>query len=224
MHTSLMLALVLSLLPAPAGRAQTPTSPRNTWAAAYAKGSAESFATTFEEPSRPLFRYRQAIAGLMQIEPGMTVAEVGAGSGYLSKVLLEKVGPAGQVIANELEPNMVDFMNQRMAKEGVKNFVAVRGTPVSTGFQPASIDALAVVYAFSFFDHPAEMLTSIGASLKPNGLLLIVDAPREGLEAAAPGMDADEVVALAAAAGFGRVAESGIVPGMYALSFRKKQR
>lgn len=222
MPTALILALVLLSLPASAGRAQAPSSPRNTWAAAYAKGSAESFAAAFEEPSRPLFRYRQAIAGLMQIKPGMTVADVGAGSGYLSTVLLEKVGPTGQVIANELEPKMVAFMNQRMAKEGVKNFVAVPGTPTSTGFQPASIDAAAVVYALSVFDHPAAMLASIGESLKPNGLLLIVDSPREGLEATAPGLDADEVVTLATAAGFSRVGESGIVPGMYSLSFRKK--
>ncbi|MEO6237752.1 MAG: hypothetical protein ABIQ52_12195, partial [Vicinamibacterales bacterium] len=73
-----------------------------------------------------------------------------------------------------------------------------------------------------FFDHPAEMLQSIRDSLKPNGLLLIVDSPREGLTAGAPGMDAEEVVALATAAGFNRVNENGVVPGHYAIIFRKK--
>ena len=63
----------------------------------------------------------------------------------------------------------------------------------------------------------------MNASLKPNGLLLIVDLPRESLEKTAPGMDAEEVVALAEAAGFSRVGENGIVPGHYSLIFRKKQ-
>jgi ubiquinone/menaquinone biosynthesis C-methylase UbiE len=201
---------------------QAPPAVRNTWEQAYAKGTAESFAATFEEPSRALFRYRQAIAGLMQIKPGMTVGEVGAGSGYLSRFLAEKVGPTGRVIANELEPKMVEYMNARAAKEGLKNLTAIRGTPLSTGFEAGALDAIATVYAFSFFDRPAEMLKSLNDSLKPNGLLLIVDSPREGLSATAPGMDADEVLALAAAGGFTRIAENGVVPGHYALIFRKK--
>ena len=201
---------------------QAPTAVRNTWEQAYAKGSAESFAATFEEPSRALFRYRQAIAGLMQIKPGMTVGDVGAGSGYLSRFLVERVGPTGRVVANELEPKMVDYMSARATKEGLKNLTVVKGTATSTGFEPGALDAIATVYAFSFFDHPVEMLKSLNDSLKPNGLLLIVDSPREGLSAAAPGMDADEVLALAAAGGFNRIGENGVVPGHYALIFRKK--
>ncbi|MEO6212845.1 MAG: methyltransferase domain-containing protein [Vicinamibacterales bacterium] len=209
-----MLALALLL--------QTPAPARNTWQKAYANGSAESFAARFEEPSRALFRYRQAIAGLMQVKPGMTVAEVGAGSGYLSRFLAGTVGPDGRAIANELEPKMVEYMNARAAREGLKNFTAVTGTPTATGFAAASADAIVAVYAFSFFDQPAEMLQSLHESLKPNGLLLIVDSPREGLAASAPGMDADEVVALATAGGFNRVGENNVVPGHYSLIFRRK--
>ena len=215
MPTAWILALALCVQAAP--------SSRNTWEKEYAKGTPESFAARFEEPSRALFRYRAAMAGLMQIKPGMTVAEVGAGSGYLSRYLVEKVGPTGRVIVNELEPKMVAYMNERAAREGVKNFQALQGQAASTGFEPASIDAMAVVYAFSFFDQPAGMLKSMNTSLKPNGLLLIVDVPREGIDSSASGMDAEEVVALATAAGFTRERENGIVPGHYALIFRKKQ-
>ena len=196
---------------------------RNTWEKEYAKGSAESFAAKFEEPSRALFRYRAAIAGLMQVKPGMTVAEVGAGSGYLARFLADKVGPTGRVLANELEPKMVAYMTERAAKDGIKNLTVVKGEATSTGFDQGSVDAMAAVYAFSFFDQPEAMLKSMNASLKPNGLMLIVDSPREGLDKTAPGMDADEVVALAEAAGFTRVGENGVVPGHYSLIFRKKQ-
>lgn len=213
MLTTILVALLLTQA------AATPT--RNTWAAVYAKTEAAAAAAEFEEPSRPLFRYRAAITGLMQLKPGMMVGEVGAGSGYLSRFIAGTVGPEGHVYANELEAKMVAYMKARAASEGLKNFTAVTGTPSSTGFAPASLDAIAVVYAFSFFDERAAMLESINASLKPGGLLLIVDLPSEQSGATTVGIDADDMVALASAAGFSRAGENGVVPGHYALIFRK---
>jgi ubiquinone/menaquinone biosynthesis C-methylase UbiE len=196
--------------------------PRNTWAAEYKKGTAEAFAARFEEPNREIFRYRAAITGLMQIKPGMSVGEVGAGSGFLSRFIAEKVGAEGRVFANELEPKMVAYMKARSAKDGVKNLTVVQGQPTSTGFEAGTLDAIAVVQTFSVFDHPVEMLKSIHESLKPNGLLLIVDSPREGMPPDAPGMDVEEILPMTEAAGFTRVGENGVVPGHYALILRKK--
>jgi ubiquinone/menaquinone biosynthesis C-methylase UbiE len=209
--------ILLGLLLAQAAPARV----RNTWPAEYAKADATVFAAKFEEPSRALFRYRAAMTGLMQVKPGMKVGEVGAGSGYLARFLAEKVGPEGHVYANELEDKMVAYMRDRAAKEGLRNLTAVKGTPTSTGFEPASLDAIAAVYAFSFFDDREEMLRSIHASLKPNGLLLIVDIPTEQVGSAIVGCDAEDVVKLAAAAGLKRAGENGVVPGHYALIFRK---
>ena len=195
---------------------------RNTWAREYPKKDAAAFAAEFEEPSRALFRYRAAMSGLMSVKPGMKVGEVGAGSGYLARFIAGKVGPEGHVFANELEPKMVAYMRERVAKEGLKNFTAVQGTATSTGFEPDSLDAIGVVYAFSFFDNREAMLRSIHDSLKPGGLLLIVDLPSEQAGAAIVGIDAEEVIQLAGAAGLARERENGVVPGHYALIFRKK--
>lgn len=197
------------------------TGARNTWAAEYAKKDAAAFAAEFEEPSRALFRYRAAMSGLMGVKPGMRVGEVGAGSGYLSRFNADKVGPEGHVYANELEPKMVAYMKARAAKEGLKNFTAVQGTPTSTGFEPATLDAIAVVHALSFFDNREAMLKSISDSLKPGGLLLVVDIPSEQVGQAMVGIDVEEVITLAAAAGLTRERENGVVPGHYALIFRK---
>jgi ubiquinone/menaquinone biosynthesis C-methylase UbiE len=195
--------------------------PRNTWPAQYAKADAATFAAEFEEPSRALFRYRAAMSGLMQVKPGMTVGEVGAGSGSFARHLVEKVGPQGQVFANELEPKMVAYMKDRAAKEGLTNFTAVQGTATSTGFQAGTLDAVAAVYAFSFFDQPDAMLKSMNEALKPGGVMLIVDIPSEQVGAAIVGAEVDDVLARAAAAGFTRLGENAVVPGHYALIFRK---
>lgn len=213
-----MLQAVLALLLA----AQAAPVVRNTWAAQYATGSAESFAAKFEEPNREIFRYRAAIVGLMQLKPGMTAAEVGAGSGFMARFMVTKVGADGRVFANELEPKLVEYMKARAAKEELANFTVVQGQPKSAGFAPGSVDAVALVQTFSFLDHPEEMLKSLNEALKPKGLLLVVDFPREGAPPAAPGMDAEEVIPMAEAAGFARVGENGVVPGHYALVFRKK--
>ncbi|MEX1128172.1 MAG: class I SAM-dependent methyltransferase [Vicinamibacterales bacterium] len=213
----MLIALLVPLLLAQAAA----VSVRNTWPEAYAKKDAAAFAAEFEEPSRALFRYRAAMTGLMQVKPGMTVGEVGAGSGYLSRYIAEKVGPAGHVYANELENKMVAYMKDRAAREGFVNFTAVKGTATSTGFEPASLDAVAAVYAFSFFDDREAMLKSMHASLTPGGVMLIVDLPSEQVGSAMVGIDADDVTKQATAAGFIYVRENGVVPGHYALIFRK---
>jgi ubiquinone/menaquinone biosynthesis C-methylase UbiE len=194
---------------------------RNIWPKEYAKKDAAAFAAEFEEPSRALFRYRAAMAGLMGVKPGMQAGEVGAGSGYLSRYIAEKVGAEGHVHANELEPKMVAYMKARAEKEGLKNVTLVQGTPSSTGFAAGSLDAIAVVHALSFFDDRDAMLKSISESLKPGGLLLVVDLPSEQVNGRTMGIDVDDVIALAAAAGLKRERENGVVPGHYALIFRK---
>jgi ubiquinone/menaquinone biosynthesis C-methylase UbiE len=195
---------------------------RNTWAKDYATKDAAAFAAAFEEPSRALFRYRAAMSGLLGVKPGMRVGEVGAGSGYLARFVADKVGAEGHVYANELEPKMVAYMKARAAQEGIANFTAVQGTPTSTGFAPGTLDAIAVVYALSFFDNREAMLTSISDSLKPGGQLLVVDIPSEQSGDRTVGIDAEELIGLAAAAGLTRERENGVVPGHYALIFRKK--
>lgn len=215
MFTALITAILLVTQGAAPGA-------RNTWAAEYAKKDASAFAAEFEEPSRALFRYRAAMSGLMGVKPGMQVGEVGAGSGYFSRFNAEKVGPDGHVYANELEPKMVEYMKARAAKEGLANFTAVQGTTTSTGFKPASLDAIGVVYALSFFDEREAMLKSMAESLKPGGTLLIVDLPSEQVRDRVVGIDVEDVIALAGAAGLTHERENGVVPGHYALIFRKK--
>lgn len=213
MYTVLLTALLLLQAVAP--------GTRNVWVAEYARKDAAAFAAEFEEPSRALYRYRAAMAGLMGVRPGMRVGEVGAGSGHFSRYIAERVGPDGHVYANELEPKMVEYMKARAAKEGIKNFTVVQGTVSSTGFEPASLDAIATVYAVSFFDDREGMLKSIHDSLKPGGLLLVVDLPSEQVGERTLGIDVEELITIAGAAGFKRERENGVVPGHYALILRK---
>lgn len=203
-----------------AALAQDP--PRNVWEQQYKQRSGAEMAQQFESASRPVYRYRVAIAGLLQLKPGMTAAEIGAGSGFVSRVMAGQVGPTGRIIATELEPKMIAYMNERAKAEQLANFTAIQGTAAESGLEPASVDAIAVVNTFSFFERPAEMSRSIAAALKPGGLLVVVDFPREGQGSDTTGIDAEDVVKIVTAAGLERQDEISLVPGEYAIRFRKR--
>jgi cyclopropane fatty-acyl-phospholipid synthase-like methyltransferase len=135
--------------------------------------------------------------------------------------MVPQVGPTGRVIATTGDPRMAGYMTDRARTEGLANFSARVAPADASGLEPASTDAIAIVNAFSALPHQPELLRSLASSLKPGGALLIVDLPREGLGASQIGIDADDLVKLATAAGFTREAESSVVPGHYAIRFRK---
>jgi ubiquinone/menaquinone biosynthesis C-methylase UbiE len=197
-------------------------APRNIWAQQYKDRTAAAMAEQFESTSRAVFRYRVAIAGLMELKPGMTAAEIGAGSGFLSRVIAQKVAPGGRVIATELDDKMVAYMNERAKAEGLTNLTAIKGDPSSSGLEAGSVDAIAIVNTYSFFDRPKDMLQSAVKALKPGGLLLIVDMPETGSGADRAGVEAEDVIAAATAAGLSPAGESSVVPGHYAIRFRLK--
>jgi predicted methyltransferase len=91
----------------------------------------------------------------------------------------------------------------------------------ATNLEPASVDAVALVTVFGLIDQHKDLLERMAAALKPGGALLVVDVPQENDGKKVVGIEAEDVVKLATAAGLKREAESGIVPGHYAIRFRK---
>jgi ubiquinone/menaquinone biosynthesis C-methylase UbiE len=179
-------------------------------------------AEKLESAASATYRYRVHIVNLMQLKPGMTAAEIGARSGFVSRVMAERVGAEGKVTATDADPKMVAYMAARAKAEGVANLSVLAAPAASTGLPPESMDAIVFVSRLSTYPGPADILGSAAATLKPKGLLLVVDTAREGQGAAATGIDAEEVIALADKAGLDLVNENGTVPGHYSLRFRKR--
>ena len=148
--------------------------------------------------STAVYRYRAAIAALLQLKPGMVVAEVGATPGVIGPEMAPLVAPGGRVITASLD-----------RKTG------------STNLEPGSVDAVALVGVFGAIDAHQKLLEGAALALKPGGALLVVDVPQENDGKKITGIEADDVVRLATGAGLTREAESGIVPGHYAIRFRK---
>jgi predicted methyltransferase len=91
----------------------------------------------------------------------------------------------------------------------------------ATNLAPASVDAVALITVFGVIDQHKVLLERVAAALKPGGVLLVVDVPQENDGKKTVGIEAEDVVKFATGAGLTREAESGIVPGHYAIRFRK---
>ena len=145
---------------------------------------------------------------------GLTVCEVGAGSGELTIAAARVVGPSGRVLTSELGENRIKALRNAVEKSGLAHIIVVVGDVTKTNFPDAGCDALFMRDVYHHFTDPASMNRSIAASLKPGARLAIVDfTPPPGKEAARPeerGTDGTHGVAPAAV--IKEVKEAGLEP------------
>jgi predicted methyltransferase len=188
--------------------------------------SAETWHHYFEDDGRgEIFQKRDAILKLAAVKPGMSVADVGAGTGLFSMMLADAVGPAGRVYAEEVEARFSRYIADRAVHERRANVVSVVGTETGIGLPPASIDLAFLCDVYHHFDRPAEMLASIHRALRERGELTIVDFRREAGRSPAWDFEhfrADEsaVIREVEAAGFVLTVADHSLADSYALRFR----
>jgi ubiquinone/menaquinone biosynthesis C-methylase UbiE len=111
----------------------------------------------------------------MQLHPGDVVADIGAGTGYLSWRMAELVGNQGRVYANDIQPEMLDLLARNMAAHHATNFQAVLGTITDAQLPASTLDLAIMVDVYHEFDHPYEMMQSIVRALKPGGRIMWVE-------------------------------------------------
>lgn len=120
----------------------------------------------------------QALA-LIGIRSGMVVADVGAGSGYMTTRIAALVGPTGKVYANDIQPALLRSLQDKARAAHLTNVEIVLGTETETRLPDNSIDLALLVDVYHELWHPQEMLRSIRRSLKPGGELVLVEYRKE---------------------------------------------
>jgi precorrin-6B methylase 2 len=111
----------------------------------------------------------------LALRPGMTVADIGAGTGYYTWQLAKQIGPGGRVYAVDVQPEMISMLNSQMAKRGVRNVVSVPGSETSVKLPPATVDLAIMVDVYHELAYPSEVLDSIVDALKPGGRVVFVE-------------------------------------------------
>jgi ubiquinone/menaquinone biosynthesis C-methylase UbiE len=115
----------------------------------------------------------------MKLVTGSTVADVGAGSGYMTVRMAKRVGPAGKVFANDIQPQMLSMLRQRLDREKIPNVELVLGTFDDPKLPANTIDLILMVDVYHEFSEPQKMLRRMHEALKPGGRLVLLEYRKE---------------------------------------------
>jgi ubiquinone/menaquinone biosynthesis C-methylase UbiE len=115
----------------------------------------------------------------LALKPGMVVADVGAGTGYMSLRMAKRVGPTGKVYSNDLQPEMLRRLRQNAAKAGITNIETVQGEEADPKLPAGRMDLVLLVDVYHEFSKPREMIDKIRESLKPTGRLVLLEYRKE---------------------------------------------
>jgi ubiquinone/menaquinone biosynthesis C-methylase UbiE len=117
--------------------------------------------------------------GLLDLKSGMVVADVGAGVGYYSIRMAEKVGPTGKIYAQEIQPEMASILRKRVAKAQASNVEIVLGSESEPKLPLKALDLLIMVDVYHEFAQPQRMLRKLRESLKDDGRLVLLEYRKE---------------------------------------------
>ncbi|NNE09787.1 MAG: methyltransferase domain-containing protein [Gemmatimonadetes bacterium] len=138
----------------------------------------QAWADRWEGESREVFRERLAIVEALAIEPGMRVADVGAGTGLFTGLFARSVGEEGHVYAVDISPGFITHIRDKADSLGLENVTAVLSRFTSATLAPASVDLVFLCDTYHHFDDHAAMLASIHSALDTGGRLAVIDFKR----------------------------------------------
>ena len=132
-----------------------------------------------ERSERELEEMPDTAIDAIGVKPGMTVADVGAGSGYFTVRLSRRVGPTGKVMAEDIQPEMLRLLKKRLDSENFTNVETVLGTETDPKLPAGQLDLILMVDVYHEFSQPQRMLRKIRESLKDDGRLVLLEYRKE---------------------------------------------
>ncbi|MEE2991260.1 MAG: class I SAM-dependent methyltransferase [Planctomycetota bacterium] len=109
------------------------------------------------------------------IKPGMTVCDMGCGNGFHTLKMAKMTGPTGSVLAVDVQPEMLKLLRERSEKEGIENITPILGSFHHPRLPANSVDMILLVDVYHEFSHPVTMLKGMRDSLRPEGVIVLVE-------------------------------------------------
>ncbi len=128
-----------------------------------------------ERPSRIEEEMPHEVIAYMDPKPGMTVVDLGCGTGYYARKIAPKVLPGGRVLGVDIQPEMLEFMKQLCEQEKIENVVPVLGDEKDPKLPQGGVDWIIMADVYHEFQYPEEMLAKMLASLKPTGKVCLLE-------------------------------------------------
>ena len=136
-------------------------------------------AAWLERPERESEERPSKAIKALDIKPGQVVADVGAGSGYYTVRLAERVGPTGRVFATDIQPEMLSLLRSRVSRARLDNVELVLSADADPRLPEGLFDLVLMVDVYHELARPQEVLRKLRASLKPDGRLVLVEFRKE---------------------------------------------
>jgi predicted methyltransferase len=182
----------------------------------------ERWAKVFDDPERDAWQKPDEVVAALELKPGMTAADLGAGTGYFTASLSRAVGAKGVVLSIDPEPEMVEYLGKRAHREGLTNVVPVLALYEDPFLPPGRVDRVLIVDTYHHIDDRQAYFHRLGASLAPGGRVAIVDFHKRPLPVGPPPeakLEREVVVAEMEKAGYRLAAEPTFLPYQYFLVF-----
>ncbi|MGB5365679.1 MAG: class I SAM-dependent methyltransferase [Polyangiales bacterium] len=135
----------------------------------------QTYADRLDDPGRDDWQLPEQVVEHLACRPGMTVVDLGAGTGYFVGYLSEAVGQRGRVLALDTDRSMVDRMDERIERDGLRNVKPGIIDPDDPGLAPGSVDRILIVNTWHHISDRVAYAEKLREGLGPGGLLLIVD-------------------------------------------------
>lgn len=130
------------------------------------------------EDARDRVGEAEQVMELARLKPGMSVADVGAGEGYYTVRLAPVVGSKGRVLAEDILPQVRDALSDRVQRENLENVAVKLGTPDNPMLPAQSFDRVFLVHMYHEVQSPYAFVWHLRDGVKPDGLIVVVDADR----------------------------------------------
>ncbi len=171
-----MLITLLCLLAVPAGafQAEHPISGRKI-AGVMGVGGAD----WLDREAREAEEHPEKALEALGLKPGMVVADVGAGTGYMSLRMAARVGPTGKVYANDIQPEMLRMLRKNAANAKLTNVETVLGSENDPKLPANSVDLILMVDVYHELSQPQLMLRKMREALKADGRLVLLEYRKE---------------------------------------------
>ena len=178
----------------------------------YANPDVTQWRGVFERDGREVWDRREDIIRQLPLHAGTRVADIGAGTGFFTVLMADRVGESGRVYAVDIAPRFVEATVQRARDSGLDNVIGVVNDQHSVNLAPNSVDLVFISDTYHHFEFPLSTLRSIHKALRPGGELVVIDFKR------IPGVSSPWVL------GHVRSGEAEVVAEIESQGFRVSER
>jgi arsenite methyltransferase len=182
----------------------------------------KAYIAMLEDPERDEYQKPHEVLMALDLKPGETIADIGSGSGYFTLRFAAHVGDTGRVLAVDIDPEMIRYLNRRVRDAGVRNVQTILAEPNDPLLPDASVDRFVVVDTWHHIEKQAEYLALMKKMLKPGGQMVMIDFQKKELPFGPPmemKIAREDLIRQMEANGFRLAKEHTFLPYQYFLVF-----